>query len=159
MSDDIRVHAYRAAEAAEIVRLCLAAGVPEQAVDWLADGYSIAAVAGNLRAAAPTAAFDAARSNAEHSTAVTPNPFGGRRPRRGQRRPLRATHDPARLIMFGWHFNAMLCSARPPAIEPEPPEIEPPDAPDAPQQDGALIPEQRRATRGRPRAQRDAGRR
>jgi hypothetical protein len=40
---------YAPDEACEIVRLCLAAGVPEQAILWLNEGYSPDQVAGNLR--------------------------------------------------------------------------------------------------------------
>lgn len=43
-----KIH-YLPYEAAEIVKLCLAAGVPEQAALWFEDGYSVAEVAGSLR--------------------------------------------------------------------------------------------------------------
>jgi hypothetical protein len=47
--------ACRPHEAAAIVKLCISAGVPEQAAQWLEEGYDVAAVAGNLRTAAKTA--------------------------------------------------------------------------------------------------------
>jgi hypothetical protein len=45
------ITAYYPHQAAEIVRLCSAAGVPEQAADWLAEGYSVDEVARELRTA------------------------------------------------------------------------------------------------------------
>jgi hypothetical protein len=45
------VQSYLPWQCAEIVRLCLAAGVPGQAVLWLADGYSADEVARELRTA------------------------------------------------------------------------------------------------------------
>ena len=40
---------YYPHQAAEIVRLCIAAGVPEEAILWLRDGYSVDAVARELQ--------------------------------------------------------------------------------------------------------------
>jgi hypothetical protein len=47
---DTPVRHYLPHEAAEIVRLCCNAGIPEEAELWLIDGYTPAQVADNLRA-------------------------------------------------------------------------------------------------------------
>ena len=63
--------ACRPHEAAAIVKLCISAGLPEQAAQWLEEGYDVAAVAGNLRTAAKTAPRPAAENPSAGTTVST----------------------------------------------------------------------------------------
>jgi hypothetical protein len=63
---------YYPHQAAEIVRLCIAAGVPEEAILWLRDGYSVDAVARELqqRSSRPHAAMPAPSPGSTPAPAV-----------------------------------------------------------------------------------------